>query len=111
MLDVTFGQSEAVTGGRLHKFVLGIDGFYTLPFPDKYRFLYLFGTAKFKVGGPKLTGVPFILDTSPSSVRITDASVFIADPKPSNRDVYRLGFGVDLFELFRKKPESKAATN
>lgn len=23
MLDITFGQNEAVTGGRLHKFVLG----------------------------------------------------------------------------------------
>ena len=103
MLDVTFGQSEAVTGGKPHKFVLGLDGFFPLPFPDKYRFLYLFGTAKFKAGGPKLNATPFILDTPPSSVKITDPTVFIADPMPSDRDFYRLGFGVDLFELFRKK--------
>ena len=102
MLDVTFGQSEAVTGGKLHKFVLGLDGFYVLPFPDKYRFLYLFGSAKFKVGGPKSIKTPFLLDTSASSVKVTDPSVFIADPQPSNRDVYRIGFGVDLFELFRR---------
>jgi hypothetical protein len=102
MLDVTFGQSEAVTGGRLHKFVFGLDGFYVLPFPAQYRFLYLFGSAKFKVGGPKSINTPFLLDTSASSVQVTDPSVFIADPKPSNRDVYRIGFGVDLFELFRK---------
>ena len=103
MLDITFGQSEAVTGGRLVKFVLGIDGFYPLPFPDKYRFLYLFGTAKFKVGGPKKIETPFILNTAASSVRVTDTTVFIADPQPSNRDFYRIGFGVDLLELFRKK--------
>jgi hypothetical protein len=102
MLDVTFGQSEAVTGGRLHKFVFGLDGFYVLPFPTDYRFLYLFGSAKFKVGGPKTIKTPFLLDTSASSVKVTDANVFIADPIPSNRDVYRIGFGVDLFELFRK---------
>jgi len=102
MLDVTFGQNEAVTGGRLHKFVFGLDGFYVLPFPDKYRLLYLFGSAKFKVGGPKSIKTPFLLDTSASSVKVTDPSVFIAEPRPSNRDVYRIGFGVDLFELFRK---------
>ena len=103
MLDVTFGQSEAVTGGKLVKFVLGIDGFYPLPFPEKYRFLYLFGTAKFKVGGAKKIETPFILNTAASSVRVTDTTVFVADPQPSNRDFYRLGFGVDLLELFRKK--------
>jgi hypothetical protein len=103
MLDVTFGQSEAVTGGKLHKFVFGLDGFYVLPFPTDYRFLYLFGSAKFKVGGPKTIKTPFLLDISASSVKVTDANVFIADPIPSNRDVYRIGFGVDLFELFRKK--------
>jgi hypothetical protein len=103
MLDITFGQSEAVTGGKLVKFVLGIDGFYPLPFPDKYRFLYLFGTAKFKVGGPKTISKPLILDTAASSVNVTDSTVFIADPISSNRDFYRIGFGVDLLELFRKK--------
>ncbi len=102
MLDVTFGQSEAVTGGKLHKFVFGLDGFYVLPFPTEYRFLYLFGSAKFKVGGPKSIKTPFLLDTPASSVKVTDPSVFIADPMPSNRDVYRIGFGVDLFELFRR---------
>lgn len=103
MLDVTFGQSEAVTGGRLHKFVLGIDGFYPLPFKDNdhRRFLYLFGSAKLKAGGPKTFATPFILDTAASSVLITDPKVFIADPTQTNRDVFRIGFGVDLVELFK----------
>jgi hypothetical protein len=103
MLDVTFGQSEAVTGGRLRKFVVGIDGFYPLPFKDndKRKFLYLFGSAKFKAGGPKTFSTPFILDTAASSISITDPKVFIADPTQSNRDVFRIGLGVDLIELFK----------
>ncbi len=99
--DITFGQNESVTGGRLHKFVVGLDGFYPLPFPDKNRFLYLFGSARFKAGGPKSIGTPFILDTAGSDVKITDTSVFIADPVATNRDTYRIGFGVDLVELFK----------
>jgi Putative Ig domain len=99
--DVTFGQNEAVTGGHLHKFVVGLDGFYPLPFPDKARFLYLFGSARLKAGGPKNNATPFILATAASSVKITDPTVFIADPTPTNRDTYRIGFGVDLFELFK----------
>lgn len=99
--DVTFGQNEAVTGGRLHKFVVGLDGFYPLPFPDNKRFLYLFGSARLKAGGPKNNDTPFILATAASSVKVTDDTVFIADPTPTNRDTYRIGFGVDLFELFK----------
>jgi hypothetical protein len=103
MLDVTVGQSEAVTGGRLHKFVVGIDGFYPLPFKDNdnRKFLYLFGTAKFKAGGTKTIATPFILDTAPSNVLVTDPKVFIADPVQSNRDIFRIGVGVDLIELFK----------
>jgi len=103
MLDVTVGQSEAVTGGRLHKFVVGIDGFYPLPFKDNdnRKFLYLFGTAKFKAGGTKTITTPFILDTAPSNVLITDPKVFIAEPVQSNRDIFRIGVGVDLIELFK----------
>jgi hypothetical protein len=101
MFDVTFGQNEAITEGRFHKFVVGFDGFYPLPFPDKKRFLYLFGSARLKAGGPKNHDTPFILDTAASSVKITDPKVFIADPTPTNRDTWRIGFGVDLFELFK----------
>jgi hypothetical protein len=110
MFDVTFGQSEAVTGGTFSKFVIGLDGFYSLPFPDDKRFLFLFGSARFKAGGPKTKDTPFILDTAASSVSPTDLNVFLADPTPSNRDSYRIGFGVDLIELFKfasKKTEDK----
>ncbi|HKO98901.1 MAG TPA: hypothetical protein VJU86_18010 [Pyrinomonadaceae bacterium] len=108
MFDVTFGQNEAVTGGTFHKFVVGLDGFYSLPFPtDGRRFLFLFGSARFKAGGPKVKQTPFILDTAASSVSPTDNNVFLADPTPSNRDNYRIGFGVDLIEIFKKAAGKK----
>lgn len=108
MFDVTFGQNEAVTGGTFHKFVVGLDGFYALPFPnDGRRFLFLFGSARFKAGGPKVKQTPFILDTAASSVSPTDNNVFLADPTPSNRDNYRIGFGVDLIEIFKKATSKK----
>jgi hypothetical protein len=61
----------------------------------------LFGSARLKAGGPKNNDTPFILATAASSVKVTDPTVFIADPTPTNRDTYRIGFGVDLFELFK----------
>lgn len=100
MLDVTFGQSEAVTGGRLKKFVVNLDGFYPLPWPRDSSLLYLFGTAKIIAGGRKTIKTPFILDTAESSIQLTNDKVFITD-QTSNRDYYRLGFGVDLIELFK----------
>jgi hypothetical protein len=111
MFDVTFGQNEAVTGGTFHKFVVGLEGFYSLPFGER-RFLFLFGSAKFKAGGAKTKEAPFILDTAESSVLPTNPNVFLAEPTPSNRDTYRLGFGVDLIEVFKaaagkKKEEPK----
>lgn len=113
MFDVTFGQNEAVTGGTFHKFVVGLEGFYSLPFSaDGRRFLFLFGSARFKAGGPKNKDAPFILDTAESNVVPTDTRVFLANPEPSNRDQYRIGFGVDLIEVIKaatgkKKEEPK----
>jgi|GEM_PF-1915399 len=100
MLDVTFGQDEAVTGGRLHKFVVNLDGFLPLPWPKASSLLYLFGTAKFIAGGRKTIKTPYILDTAESSIQLTNDKVFITN-QTSNRDYYRIGFGVDLIELFK----------
>ena len=57
MLDLTFGQSSAVTGGQLRHFVFGVDGSYQLPFKG----IYIFGSTNFKVGGSKTSKTPFVL--------------------------------------------------
>lgn len=99
MLDVTFGQNSAVTGGQLRHFVLGLDGSYRLKLMDNA--FYIFGSANLKIGGPKYSGVPFILDPAETTVKLSDANVVITS-RQSNRDFYRIGFGVDLIALFKK---------
>ena len=126
MLDVMFGQNEAVTGGsrkyggspdpndntkiigEKNAYVLRIDGFYPLPFRET-RFLYLYGTAMIKVGGGRTKVVnPLFLD--PATVLITDSKVFIPPPDlqqllQPNRDYYKIGVGINLNELFNRRRE------
>jgi hypothetical protein len=126
MLDVMFGQNEAVTGGsrkyggtpdpndntkiigEKNAYVLRIDGFYPLPFRET-SFLYLYGTAMIKVGGGRTKVVnPLFLD--PATVLITDPKVFIPPPDlqqllQPNRDYYKIGVGINLNELFNRRRE------
>jgi hypothetical protein len=104
MLDITFGQNSAVTGGQLRHFVVGIDGSYRLKL--KTSALYIFGSANLKVGGPKYASTPFILEPAESSVKLTDNNVIITS-RQLNRDFYRIGVGVDLIELFSPKEQPK----
>jgi hypothetical protein len=118
LLDVMFGQSEAVTGGSLKTdvtdsfgkiigrkriYVLRLEAFYPMPIREA-NFIYLFGTAILKVGagGPRID-TPLILDTAPSNVLVTSDSVFIAPALQANRDYYRIGVGVNLIELFNRQ--------
>lgn len=78
--DVTLGQNEAVTGGRFAGAVMRVDGFYALPVTSG-SFLYLFGTA--------------ILRASPARSGPADQG------NDTGRDVYRIGVGVDFFQMLK----------
>ena len=128
IVDVMFGQNEAVTGGSLfyttvdptdptkiikkRSFVLRFDAFY--PFPLRQaNFLYFYGSALMKIGagGVRIQN-PLFLDTAPGDVLITDSRVFIPESdrqkmfQPS-RDYYKVGIGINLTELFNrnKRPQ------
>ncbi len=97
-IDLTFGQDEQVTGGHLSKWIFRLDAVYPLPF--------LLGATVF---GSVNTGIqknhsanPLILPPT-SNTALNDPSVFIVNLDPRNRDFYRIGFGFDLLQLFRKK--------
>ncbi|HKG14793.1 MAG TPA: hypothetical protein VKB12_15810 [Pyrinomonadaceae bacterium] len=119
VLDVMLGQNEAVTGGKLkndvsddngriigrkRSYVLRLEAFY--PFPIKEAsFLYLYGTAMMKVGGGGVKiNTPLFLDPAAGDISITSNDVFIAPTLQSNRDYYRFGIGVNLNDLFNRKP-------
>jgi hypothetical protein len=121
IVDVMFGQNEAVTGGQLkadviddhgkvigrkRAYVIRVEAFY--PFPIKEAsFLYLFGTAMMKIGnGGVKINTPLILDTAPSSVLVTSDDVFVTPTLQTNRDLYRIGIGVNLIDLFNRKPKT-----
>ena len=100
MLDITFGQNAAVTGGKLSHFVLGIDGSYHLTFFDKS--MYIFGSTNLKFGGDKTVRSPYVLEPADTSVKLTSPDLAIT-LRQMNRDVFRIGFGIDLVELFKPK--------
>jgi hypothetical protein len=103
MFDIMFGQNEAVTGGRLKNVIMKLEGFY--PFPVRgANFLYLYGTAMMKLGGGVRISTPLFLDTADSTVQITNTDLFIAPTLQSDKDYYRIGIGVNLTELFGRKP-------
>jgi len=119
ILDVMFGQNEAVTGGtfkndvtdlsgkvigKKRSWVFRLDGFYPLPV-NKLSFLYLYGTAMMKVGGGGVhITTPLFLDTAPGDVLVTNNNVFVAPNLQLNRDYYKIGVGINLLEL---KPKPK----
>jgi len=103
MLDVTFGQNAGVTGGQLRHFVLGIDGSYHLNLGE--RSLYIFGSTNLKFGGDKTVRTPYVLEPADSAIKLTSPGLVITS-RQMNRDVFRIGFGVDLVELFKPKSDN-----
>lgn len=111
LFDVTFGQNEAITN-RLQGVIMRLDG--STPFPVKNAdFLYLFGSVQMKLGKSVSQTIPsFFLEPSASGTTLINADT-IAVPinrSPflrSNRDVFRIGVGVDVFKLFKKDETPK----
>ncbi|HLM58655.1 MAG TPA: hypothetical protein VK422_21305 [Pyrinomonadaceae bacterium] len=101
VFDVTVGQNEAVTGGRLRGTVLRMEGFYPFPILDSSS-LYLYGTGIFNLRRNPQISDPLILATAPSTVTVPNPEVFIVTSPLSNRDYYRIGIGVNFIELFNK---------
>ncbi len=110
-LEASFGQNETVTGGRLHRVVARLEGFYPLPY-DAVHFMYLFGTADLIMGGQK-GGRAILLDPATNAPAIPDPSVFIIHAPQLDRDHYRLGVGIDFLQLvdaIKNKNKDKPAT-
>lgn len=122
ILDVMFGQNEAVTGGRFkslvtndfgrvvgerRNLVMRLEAFY--PFPVREAsFLYLYGTAMLRLGGKGVrVATPLFLSDADGDVSITSDNVHIEPNLQTDRDYYRLGIGVNLTELFnRRRPRN-----
>ncbi|HWB83547.1 MAG TPA: hypothetical protein VG675_05380 [Bryobacteraceae bacterium] len=99
--SLTLGQDEAVTGGRLSALVGHFDVFYPLPLNVAgFQCFYLFGTAALRLSRSG-EYPPVFLAPAGANVTITDDNVSVLT-NPSNRDMYRVGVGIDLLNLLRQ---------
>ncbi len=100
VIDLTVGQDEQITGGRLSRWLFRLDAVYPLPFVPG---LHIFGSVYSAFQKNRLSEPLFLPATS--TTPISDPSVFIVNVPQRDRDVYRLGIGVDLLQVIKKYKE------
>jgi hypothetical protein len=93
-----FGQDEAVTGGRLRGGVMRLDGFFPLPV-TRGNLIYLFGTANLGLRRNNDTE-PLLLPAADGTATASNPNTVVFPINAPNRDLYRIGIGLNLFNLF-----------
>jgi len=95
-LDVTFGQNEYVTGGRVRGGLFRLDGYYPLPF-SPLQFINLYGTAVLKPARTQIkNGLILEPTTGAGAPTVTDPRVALISVPQFNRDYYKVGVGIDF---------------
>jgi hypothetical protein len=124
MISVSLGQNEVVTGGTMRGVVARLEAFYPLPIggerKNRFSSIYLFGAAQKRLSKVTLFD-PFILNPvtlmtkSPCPTPAPQDSItpcvilqdFISNgvtvTTPSNRDIYKIGVGMELIRLLKGK--------
>lgn len=103
---ITFGRDQLITEGMYKGVVARADVFYPLPIgkkDGKFQFLFLFGTANLRITKPANLDVLALermvgADGVTPSVPLYDPKVLVIS-RPSSRDTYRIGVGVDFVNL------------
>ena len=103
-LDLTLGQNEFVTGGKMAGPVFKVEGYFPLPF-DEMKFINIFGSAvlRFK---KSTTGTPLILQPAPDGTVVPAPNVALITLPQPNRDYYRVGIGLDFISFVQKLRDS-----
>ncbi len=104
LVDITVGQNEVITK-YLRGVIVRLDGSAPLPIKGT-NFLYVFGGAQLKLG-KRITESQQIFFLEPGTdaglTSPTTVVVPIDQRTISNRDIFRLGIGIDLFRIFRSQ--------
>ena len=96
----TLGRDQLITEGVYKDVVARADVFYPLPIgkeDGRFKFLFLFGTANLRLTKPKPLDV-IALEPGGSAVQLYSPNVAVIS-RPSSRDTYRIGMGVDFVNL------------
>lgn len=105
IVDLTFGQNEAITSS-LRGVIGRLDGSAPLPIRGN-NFLYIFGAVQLKLGKTiSKSSTSFFLEPSAGGTTLSSPTTAIVpiDRYPrtiSNRDIFRIGLGIDLFRIFK----------
>ncbi len=99
-VDILFGQNEAVTGGRWRGTVARADFFLPIATGNGTGYVYVFGSAAFKLSRKALEREPLILDPTTAPAKINAPEVQLVPMPTANRDVYKIGVGIDLLRFF-----------
>ncbi len=112
ILDLTVGQNEYVTAGKLNGVVVHFGGLLPVPIP-KVDGIYAFGSLDSEVNGPVGGGAQLLLTPVPSTANVTylSPSVYTIPVAQPNRDRYRFGIGVDLYHLLTAKAQKQGTSN
>ncbi|MDT5272094.1 MAG: hypothetical protein QOH49_4280 [Acidobacteriota bacterium] len=105
--DLSVGQNEFVTGGRLHGPVIRMESFFPLPY-EKAKFINLFAAAQIIPGRPNI-GTPLVLQPAPADTLVPAANVALIGVPQPNRDHYRIGIGIDFIPFFQKLVQPKTS--
>ena len=106
IVDITFGQDEAITGGILRHFVAKSD----VNFPIPKTSVYFFGSAAIRFTRSQNFS-PLILQpativaatpTPPATITVPSSTTWVLPLTQPNRDFYRIGFGLDLSSVLSK---------
>ena len=109
IIDVSVGQDEAVTAGRLKGVLFRVEGVYPLPFVPG---LHIFGSiySSFKGDHPDFPLNSFTVNTPAEGAR-NDLNTFRFGLPPLNRDYFRVGIGIDLIQVFKRNKGGQPTTN
>jgi len=107
VVDFTFGQDQAITGGYLRGLVFKSDAIFPIPRTG----IYFFASASIRMTSNQnlspliLTATPVSSGggtSTPGTVTVPSPSVFVLPLKQSDRDFYRIGIAFDLAKILPK---------
>jgi hypothetical protein len=102
IIDVTLGKNEVITRGDLKRGWVGkVEGFYPIPIAANKSF-YLFGSVFAQLNARKKSEKTALLNPVTDKKAPAD-DVYILQTSAAGRDLWKIGAGVDLLELFKPK--------
>lgn len=112
ILDLTVGQNEYVTAGKLNGVVVHFGGILPIPIPNVDG-IYAFGAMDSAINGPIGGGAQLLLNPVPSTANVTYLSpnVYTIPVSQPNRDRYRFGVGIDLYHLLTAKSQKQGTSS